>query len=200
MNRREDGFGCPRNKGFSLVELIIVIGIIAVLAAAIAPALIRYITKSRKATDVETADIILHAVNAAYAEDYSYEGEVDNVVQNADRIDTSKKVSVTVGAEAEYDIEMIAVAQDGDTFENNFKPQSHFLSMVRKVLGKESSGNKDFSTPKCRTDSGNGKPDGFLIARRLGEHNSTDRFEIWLVDDNQNPIYRLEPDCCNEYK
>ena len=44
------------NKGFSLVELIIVIAIMAILAGAIAPALIRYIDKSRKSkTAVETA-------------------------------------------------------------------------------------------------------------------------------------------------
>ena len=35
------------NKGFSLVELIIVIAIMAVLAGALAPALITYIEKSR---------------------------------------------------------------------------------------------------------------------------------------------------------
>ena len=38
----------PRDNGFSLVELIIVIAIIAILAAAIAPALIRYISKSKR--------------------------------------------------------------------------------------------------------------------------------------------------------
>ncbi|MBQ8951127.1 MAG: prepilin-type N-terminal cleavage/methylation domain-containing protein [Eubacterium sp.] len=46
------------NKGFSLVELIIVIAIMAILAAAIAPAVIRYIDKSRHAIDVDNADEI----------------------------------------------------------------------------------------------------------------------------------------------
>ena len=42
------------NKGFSLVELIIVIAIMAILAGSIAPALIRYIDKSRKSNDVSS--------------------------------------------------------------------------------------------------------------------------------------------------
>lgn len=53
------------NKGFSLVELIIVIAIMAILAAAIAPALIRYINKSRKAVDVQTAEVIFKAAELA---------------------------------------------------------------------------------------------------------------------------------------
>ena len=38
------------NKGFSLVELIIVIAIMAILAGAIAPALIRYIDSQESLT------------------------------------------------------------------------------------------------------------------------------------------------------
>ena len=46
------------NRGFSLVELIIVVAIMAILAGAIAPALIKYIAKTRKATDISNADEI----------------------------------------------------------------------------------------------------------------------------------------------
>lgn len=41
------------NKGFSLVELIIVIAIMAILAGALAPALIKYINKSRRSADIQ---------------------------------------------------------------------------------------------------------------------------------------------------
>jgi prepilin-type N-terminal cleavage/methylation domain len=62
-----------KNKGFSLVELIIVIAIMAILAAAIAPALIRYIDKSRKADDVTAAGTINSAVSAALANEDAYD-------------------------------------------------------------------------------------------------------------------------------
>ena len=62
-----------KNKGFSLVELIIVIAIMAILAAAIAPALIRYIDKSRRSDDVAAAETINTAAQAALANEEAYD-------------------------------------------------------------------------------------------------------------------------------
>jgi type IV pilus assembly protein PilA len=61
------------NKGFSLVELIIVIAIMAILAGAIAPALIKYIDKSRKSNDVSSAKTIKTAVETALGNEKAYE-------------------------------------------------------------------------------------------------------------------------------
>ncbi len=47
-----------RNSGFSLVELIIVIAIMAILTSVIAPNLIKYIDKANKTSDVQTASVI----------------------------------------------------------------------------------------------------------------------------------------------
>lgn len=79
------------NKGFSLVELIIVIAIMAILAAAIAPALIRYIDKSRRADDVTAAGTVLTGVQTAMADEDCY-SEIQAV--------SGKKciVSVTAGS------------------------------------------------------------------------------------------------------
>ena len=61
-----------KNKGFSLVELIIVIAIMAILAAALAPQLMKYIEKSRVSTDASTCSSIESCVNAALADEDAY--------------------------------------------------------------------------------------------------------------------------------
>ncbi len=57
-----DKFHQNTNKGFSLVELIIVIAIMAILAGALAPALIKYVQKTRRVADVEAGQKIHDAM------------------------------------------------------------------------------------------------------------------------------------------
>ena len=56
------------NKGFSLVELIIVIAIMAVLVAVLAPQFLKYVEKSRNATDAQNATAIVSALQTYYAD------------------------------------------------------------------------------------------------------------------------------------
>jgi len=53
------------NKGFSLVELIIVIAIMAALVAILAPQYMKYVEKSRKQADANTAEEIFTACKIA---------------------------------------------------------------------------------------------------------------------------------------
>lgn len=53
------------NKGFSLVELIVVIAIMAVLMGVLAPTLIGNVEKSRESTDLQNLDTIQGAVTTA---------------------------------------------------------------------------------------------------------------------------------------
>ncbi len=53
------------NKGFSLVELIIVIAIIAILATVLVPQYLRYVEEARQASDLQVASNIVRAARVA---------------------------------------------------------------------------------------------------------------------------------------
>ena len=68
------------NKGFSLIELIIVIAIMAILVAIIAPNLTKYLSESKRQTDNRNIDEVRHQVVNCISE---------AATKNVDVIDTS---------------------------------------------------------------------------------------------------------------
>ena len=57
-------------KGFTLVELIVVLVILAILAAMLVPALTGYIDKAKKEKDYQTASVVYAAAQAVITEQY----------------------------------------------------------------------------------------------------------------------------------
>ncbi len=57
-----------KHKGFSMVEIIIIIAIMAILSAALAPMLIKYVRKSRRVRDIDAAGQIQSAFDRVSVE------------------------------------------------------------------------------------------------------------------------------------
>ena len=68
------------NKGFSLVELIVVIAIMAVLVGVLAPTLIKNIEKSRVSKDKQNLDTVKGAITTVLADETYYSDLKNNEV------------------------------------------------------------------------------------------------------------------------
>lgn len=69
------------NKGFSLVELIVVIAIMAVLVGVLAPTLIKNIEKSRESKDAQNIEQIKSACEVALQNEAAYQNTVDSTAE-----------------------------------------------------------------------------------------------------------------------
>ena len=132
-----------KNKGFSLVELIIVIAIMAILAAAIAPALIRYIDKSRKADDIAAAETINTAVQTSLSNEDAYDEVMGNMT----------------GA-------ILATATPGAAFQANGGSYTSFLKEVNSNLGGAA---PKLKYKKNLTEEATFMPNGWAIACSNGK-------------------------------
>lgn len=89
------------NKGFSLVELIIVIAIMVILAGILIPQFVKYISSSKVSADIQQAENIYNAVAAQYADDGSKTtGKVVDTTGDLIKIDATVAGSLNIGNSA----------------------------------------------------------------------------------------------------
>lgn len=113
-------------KGFTLVELIVVLVILAILAALLVPALLGYIDRAKSSKYLEEARSIYTAIQAVNDEKYAKtKAPVANTIDSTDMASVNKLVTPT------NLIAATVVSKNGaydDTNKNNYVVQS--LSLV----------------------------------------------------------------------
>lgn len=85
------------NKGFTLVELVIVIAILAILVGILAPQYTKYVEKSRKSADASNMDEIIRAIEVYYVEQGVNSTGADTTVTITMNEDKTTPVSVKDG-------------------------------------------------------------------------------------------------------
>lgn len=81
------------NKGFTLVELVIVIAILAILVGLLAPQYTKYVEKSRKSADVDNMEEMIKAVQV-YAVDHAVNTS-NNATEVTGKITLGNTVTLT---------------------------------------------------------------------------------------------------------
>ena len=127
------------NKGFSLIELIIVIAIMAVLVAIIAPNLTKYLGKSKSQTDKTNLDEIKKQFKNAISD--AATDEITDVkgtyIVNKNQV--SIKSGTTSGTGANKFLTVVSNALDQDT-NTKSKVDSSKTSIEVVVSGSDSAG------------------------------------------------------------
>lgn len=113
--KKQRGMG---NKGFSLVELIIVIAIMAILIGVMAPQLLRYVERTRVSADTQFADSVRTAVTTAM---------MDPTVIGAN--DTSAATIASLGTGTAVDLVTLMATNDS------------FTQTIAETLGETAPGN-----------------------------------------------------------
>lgn len=99
------------NKGFSLVELIIVIAIMAVLIAVLAPQFIKYVDRSRQSNDATMVSGIVTAVQTGVSDVTEY--DINPATYTVTITSTGTSVAATNSADT-TDFEAAIVEACGD--------------------------------------------------------------------------------------
>lgn len=111
------------NKGFSLVELIIVIAIMVILVVAIAPQYLKFVNNSKISTDVQTAQSMATLIDTEIANG-TFSTTTVSSLQSSTISKLTGAASFTITADAATGVTQIKVTVDSTEYECYPNPES----------------------------------------------------------------------------
>ena len=211
-----------KNLGFSLTEIIIVVGILAVLVTALTPTLIKYINKAQKAVDISNAQTIAEVCHEVLAEDddayYGFYGHQQSNFRVVDTTDPSNPDSYVVAVTVRWNENANRwVAEDTGASGNKNKGTDFLDAFMLRMYGTTDPTKKPFRLhyKKDPSKSANkGKPTSYLICLRRHNEDGISRkqargdepLEIWIGTAPEHsgwcpiPTYKVYPTVCSEYE
>ena len=121
-----------RNQGFTLVELIIVVAIIAVLSAVLVPQYIQYMEKSRIGADEAYIQEVAHSLSVVHAANPKiFDVPVTVTFDTAGKIQGCSAASGAAETEAEVDAELLTLfPSDNQKFVSDYYTTNGGVTLV----------------------------------------------------------------------
>ena len=169
------------NKGFSLVELIIVIAITAILVSLLVPNLLGFVTKAKKVADVKTAETIGTALERVLIFEEAAGGQWNKISSIGNQIILDVKDPATGES---YRINNV-LELNGNKF--------------RSAAGKDSQYLCDLLADElCTKDVKISYTTKYIKLMRISRNRENGRVEVWASNDKEGRsstvFYRLYPD------